>query len=204
MLNIIYLANWGPGLEVLKVLTRSDDVDIKLVVSRFNKESKDKWYNAVTQYAHEKGLQLVNEETVSFQWLRDFIVSNDIDVMVCFSFMRVLPREVFDAPRLGSVNIHPSLLPKYRGPSPAYWALKKNEQKTGLTTHFIDDGIDTGDIISHVEISLEPDDNIVSLLEKQKKVVGKLITRTIKLLKDKNFVPTRQEEAFASYAPRPK
>ncbi len=151
-MKIVLLANWGLGFELLKVLHRRKDIDVKLVVTQYKKESHDRWYNVVYNYSLQHNYKVVVQESISFEKLREFIVAFNIDLLVCHAYMKILPEKVFSVPKLGSINIHPSLLPKYRGPSPTYWVIKNREKVTGLTCHFIDNGIDTGNIISQRKI----------------------------------------------------
>ena len=165
MLRIILLANWGLGLEILKFLHFRNDIDIKLVVTQYKKESRDRWYNVVYDFALQHNYKVVVQESISFEKLREFIVAFNIDLLVCHGYMKILPEKVFSAPKLGSINIHPSLLPKYRGPSPTYWVLKNREKTTGLTCHYIDEGVDTGNIIAQKEIVIEQKIQLSPLLK---------------------------------------
>ena len=117
--------------------------------------------------------------------------------------MKILPKEIFSAPKYGSINIHPSLLPKHRGPSPIYWVLKNREKTTGLTCHYIDEGIDSGEIISQRKIAVESHDTVSSIIEKQKLIIEELVEESIKRLQGRTFKPMVQKEELASYAPKP-
>ena len=131
-------------------------------------------------------------------------MKSEIDLLISHAFMRILPRKVFAAPKYGSINIHPSLLPKYRGPSPTYWVLHNKENVTGLTCHFIDKYIDTGDIIHQIEIPVKSGDTIASIIERQKPLVVELLFKSFSKIRDQNFRPITQQNRLASYAPRPK
>jgi len=202
MLRIILLANWGLGLELLKVLHCRKDIDVKLVVTQYKKESHDGWFNAVYNFALQHNYKVEGHESISFEKLREFIVAFNIDLLVCHAYMKILPEKVFSSPRLGSINIHPSLLPKYRGPSPTYWVLKHREKTTGLTCHYIDKGVDTGNIICQSNTTVQPDDTIGSIIEKQKLTLNDLVDTCIKNILDPVFKSEPQKEKLSSYAPR--
>lgn len=204
MLRIILLANWGLGLEILKFLHFRNDIDIKLVVTQYKKESRDRWYNVVYDFALQHNYKVVVQESISFEKLREFIVAFNIDLLVCHGYMKILPEKVFSAPKLGSINIHPSLLPKYRGPSPTYWVLKNREKTTGLTCHYIDEGVDTGNIIAQKEIVIEQKDTVESIIEKQKIFIDQLLHESLYCLMDSSIKPVPQMECSASYYPKPK
>jgi methionyl-tRNA formyltransferase len=204
MLKVVLLANWGLGLELLKILHLREDLDVKLVITQYKKNISDIWYNSVYTFACEKGYKIVKQELLSYDVLRGYIVETNIDLMITHAFMTIIPKEVFSAPKYGSINIHPSLLPKYRGPSPTYWVLKNKERETGLTSHFIDEGVDTGDIINQSNTIVRPDDTIDSIIEKQKLTLNNLVNDCIKNILDHAFRPEPQNERLSSYAPRPK
>jgi methionyl-tRNA formyltransferase len=204
MLKVVLLANWGLGLELLKILHLREDLDVKLVITQYKKNVSDIWYNSVYTFACEKGYKIVKQESLSYDVLREYIAETKIDLMITHAFMKIIPKEVFSAPKYGSINIHPSLLPKYRGPSPAYWVLKNKEKDTGLTCHFIDEGVDTGDIINQSNTIVRPDDTIDSIIEKQKLTLNNLVNDCIKNILDTAFSPKPQNEGLSSYAPRPK
>ena len=204
MLKVVLLANWGLGLELLKILHLRDDIDIKLVITQYKKNVLDVWYNSVYDYSYENGYKIVKQESLLFDELQKYIAELKVDLLVTHAFMKILPKEIFSAPKYGSINIHPSLLPKHRGPSPIYWVLKNREKTTGLTCHYIDEGIDTGDIISQRKIAVESHDTVSSIIEKQKLIIEELVEELIKHLQDRTFKPIVQKEGFASYAPRPK
>jgi len=198
------LANWGLGLELLKTLHLRNDVAIKLVITQYKKNVLDIWYNSVYDFACEKGYKTVDQRSISFNELKKYITKSKIDILVTHAFMKILPKEVFSAPKYTSINIHPSLLPKYRGPSPTYWVLKNRDKTTGLTCHYIDEGVDTGDIISQSITIVQPDDTIDSIIEKQKLTLNDLVDDCIKKIVDPAFIPELQKEKLSSYAPRPK
>jgi methionyl-tRNA formyltransferase len=201
-MKIILMANWGLGLEVLKSLHRMPDADLKLVITQYLEGSDDPWFNSVHDFAVGKGYPTAIQNSLCFEDLRRMIVALGIDLLVCHAYMRILPRDVFSAPLHGSINIHPSLLPKYRGAAPTEWVLRNGDKVTGLTCHYIDDGIDTGDIIHQLEVPVETGDDIGALIEKQKLIVGPLLSESLSRIMDPNFRPTRQKSQLAGNAPK--
>src|SRR5713226_7770003 len=93
-----------------------------------------------------------------------------VDLIVVAGFARILKRALVDVPRLGCINVHPSLLPHYRGPEPFYWVLANLEKTTGVTIHHVDEGIDTGDIILQRELEIRPNETETMLIEAAKLV----------------------------------
>lgn len=202
MMKILTMLNWGLGSEILKTLHSMKGVEVCGVITRHEDKSEDRWINAVYEFGIRNGYRVTDERDIGFGEIKDMIIKESADLLVVHSFMKKIPRDVFSAPVYGSVNIHPSLLPKYRGPSPTQWVLKNKEDKTGLTCHFISEGIDEGDIINQVELPVEKHETFESIIEKQKNAVGPLLKEALSLITASNFKPRPQLSGGASYAPR--
>lgn len=122
------------------------------------------------------------------------------DIMVVAAFGQILPTEILEMTKYGCVNVHASLLPKYRGAAPIQWAVIDGEKTTGVTTMQMDAGIDTGDMLEKIEIPLAGDETGGSLFEKLAKAGAKLCVQTLAHIEDGTAVRTKQDEASATYA----
>ena len=196
-MRAIVLANWGLGLEVLKTLHNLPDVEVELVITQFYKDIKDPWFNVVHDFATEHGIRTIEQDSVSFEEMGRLIKESKIDIGVVHAFMRIIPKEVFLLPKFGFINIHPSLLPKYRGPSPTRSVLQDGESETGLTCHYIDEGVDTGDIIYQLSTPVEPEDTVGTIIEKMKGLVGPLLIESLSRSEDPDFRPRTQDNKRA-------
>lgn len=123
------------------------------------------------------------------------------DVIIVIAFGQILPKALLDIPRYGCINIHASLLPKYRGAGPIQWAVINGEETTGLTTMFMDVGLDTGDMLLKAEINLANDETGGSLHDRLSVMGGPLILETLEQLQSDTIVRIPQEEQGATYAP---
>ena len=123
------------------------------------------------------------------------------DLCVTAAFGHILSQEVLDIPRLGTVNVHASLLPKYRGSAPVNWALIQGETVTGVTTMLTDKGMDTGDILLKREVAVLPGENAGELVERLAKVGAELLIETIRAIEAGACPREKQNEAEASYYP---
>lgn len=112
--------------------------------------------------------------------LEAFVAQAKPDLIIVYSMSQLLPRSVFDAPRLGTVNLHPSLLPSYRGADPWFWVYYCMEPETGVTMHFIDAGEDTGDIIYQAKIPMPMGVPLDEAQTAAEKAAGRLVMRLIK------------------------
>jgi len=123
------------------------------------------------------------------------------DVIVVAAFGQILPPAVLDVPRLGCVNVHPSLLPTYRGAAPINWAIINGETKTGVTTYLMDEGMDTGAVLLVREVVIGADETAEELGERLAHVGGDLVVEAVRGLKEGTLHPVPQDEKGVSYAP---
>lgn len=119
------------------------------------------------------------------------------DCIVVAAFGQILPKEVLDIPKLGAVNIHASLLPKYRGASPIQEAVLSGDKESGITTMFMAEGLDTGDILLQDKVALDPEETAESLFQKLAKLSRRTIVKTLESLQKGELkgIPQKEEEA---------
>ena len=119
------------------------------------------------------------------------------DIIVVVAFGQILPQEVLDIPRLGCVNVHASLLPRYRGAAPIQRVILNGEEKTGVTTMLMDAGLDTGDMLLKAEITIGEKETADSLHDKLAALGGELLEQTILGLEAGSIVPEKQDDSMA-------
>ena len=122
------------------------------------------------------------------------------DVIVVVAFGQIIPLSILKMPKFGCVNIHGSLLPKYRGAAPIQWAVLDGEKETGITTILMDEGIDTGDILLKKTIKIDADETSGSLFDKLMALGAETILETLDELEKGSLTPTKQEESPTAYA----
>ncbi len=118
------------------------------------------------------------------------------DIICVVAYGKILPKEILDIPRLGCINVHGSLLPKYRGAAPIQWAVINGEKETGITTMYMDVGMDTGDMILKEVVEIGEDETTGELWERLSKIGGKLLVNTLKLIETGNAPREKQPENF--------
>jgi methionyl-tRNA formyltransferase len=126
-------------------------------------------------------------------------LSPDLIVVVAF---RILPKEVFSIPPLGTINVHASLLPKYRGAAPINWAIINGEKETGVTTFFIDEKVDAGNIILQKKIEIGQDETAGELHDKLAKLGAEALLETVKIIQTGKVQTIKQDETLATPAPK--
>jgi len=124
------------------------------------------------------------------------------DVVVVVAFGQILPAEVLQTPRLGCVNVHFSLLPKYRGAAPVQWTLLRGEVETGITTMLMDEGLDTGPILATQRVAIAADEDAGALLERLAGLAPRLLRSTLEELAAQRLTPRAQAHDEATLAPR--
>lgn len=122
------------------------------------------------------------------------------EVIVVVAFGQILPKEVLDIPKYGCINVHASLLPKLRGAAPIQWSIINGEEKTGITTMFMDVGLDTGDMLLKEETKISPEETGGSLHDRLAQMGGPLLVRTLEGLEQGSLRREKQKDEDSSYA----
>jgi methionyl-tRNA formyltransferase len=180
------------GHRVLQVVTQPD---------RPKGRGKTVVFPPVKAAALELGCSLIQPHSVRSQDFCDAITRLEPDLLVVVAYGHILPQRILAIPKLGAINIHASLLPRYRGPAPIQWAVINREIETGVTLMLMDTGLDTGDILASASVPILPDDTSGSLHDKLALLGADLLTQALNYYEvhRKNVTPQIHEQA--SYAP---
>jgi methionyl-tRNA formyltransferase len=157
-------------------------------------------FSPVKQLALSKGLEIIQPESLKAAGTIEKLASFAPDLIVVAAFGQILPQEVLALPKSGCINVHPSLLPRYRGASPIATAILQGDEITGVTIMLLDIGMDTGPILSRREVSISAGDTTGSLTAKLAQVGARLLMETLPLWIDGRIKPQPQEESRASYS----
>ena len=155
----------------------------------------------VCQAAVCANVRVIRAAKLKDQALYDQIEALKPDLFVVIAF-RILPQKLIDLPRLGAMNIHASLLPKYRGAAPINWALINGEKETGLSSFLLKRKVDTGDVILQEAIPIEDDDNFDSLHDRLCEKAGPFLLKTLDLIEKGNVPLMIQDDSLATPAPK--
>jgi methionyl-tRNA formyltransferase len=156
----------------------------------------------VKQRALELGLPLVQPERIKNDpEFQAQLAALKPDAIIVVGYGRIIPQWMLELPRLGNINLHASLLPKYRGAAPIQWAIARGETVTGVTTMKIDAGLDTGDILLQEEMRIAPDDTSETLAPRLGAVGAHLMVETLKRMQAGSIQPQPQDDAQATLAP---
>lgn len=201
-MKILFMGTPDYALEILKKLYDSGD-EIVGVVTQPDKP-KGRGYKMIPPpvkvFAIEKDIPVYQPQTLKDGAFRDTLDMLGADMIIVAAYGKILPGYVIDHPPLGCICAHASLLPKYRGAAPIQRAVLEGETKTGVTAMFIDEGIDTGDMIFKEEIDILPEDDFEAVHDKLAAAGAKVILRTVSAAKQGPLPREKQDESLSNYA----
>jgi methionyl-tRNA formyltransferase len=202
-MRLIFMGNPQFAVPTLEKLLSSKHEVAAVVTSPDRPQGRGKKLAspAVAEFSRQKGLKLIQQENLSDEGFLAKISALAVAIFIVVAF-RILPPELFAIPELGAVNLHASLLPKYRGAAPIQWALINGESKTGLTTFSIQKRVDTGGILLQEEVDIGPSETADDLSARMSHLGANLILRTLDLIENGDFKPIPQDNSQASKAPK--
>lgn len=201
-MRIVFMGTPDFSVPALKALVEAGH-QVTAVVTQPDKpkgRGKDVQMTPVKIQALEYGIPVYQPVKVKTPEFVEVLKKEAPDAIVVIAFGQILSKEILDLPKYGCVNIHASLLPKYRGAAPIQWAVIDGEKETGVTTMMMDVGLDTGDILETKVIPLDPKETSGSLFEKLSEAGGPLILSTLEKLEKGTITRTPQGESGTSYA----
>jgi methionyl-tRNA formyltransferase (EC 2.1.2.9) len=204
-MRIIFMGTPDFAVPSLRALVENN-YDVICVVTQQDRP-KGRGYKVVPppvkEYAMSKGIQVLQPQSLrkepeTVEKIREM----NPDLIVTCAFGQILPDSLLAIPKYGTVNVHGSLLPKYRGAAPIQWAVINGETKTGVTTMLTDSGLDTGDILLKREIDI-PDDMTAGELHDRMSLLGaEVLIETVRKLEEGTIKPIPQDDSQATLAPR--
>lgn len=182
-------AVYNAGHEILAVVTNPD---------RPKGRGMKRGASPVKEFAISKDLKIYQPEKVrkNVEFIEE-IKELKPDVICVVAYGKILPKEILEIPKEGCINVHGSLLPKYRGAAPIQWAVINGEKKTGVTTMYMDVGMDTGDMILKEETEIEPDETTGELWDRLAKIGADLLVKTLEQIENKTAPRISQGEDFS-------
>jgi len=155
----------------------------------------------VKQTASDLGYTVLQPASVKKKEFVEVVTRDKPDFLVVIAYGRILPKTILQLPKLGTINLHASLLPKYRGPAPIQWAIINGETVTGVTAMLMDEGLDTGDILLAVEEKISPADTSATLHDRLAELGANLLVDTLNRYSKGQIRPVQQDHNQASQAP---
>lgn len=155
----------------------------------------------VKVFALEHGLKVFQPEKLKIQETADLIESLKPDAIAVVAYGKILPKNIIDMPKYGCINVHGSLLPHYRGAAPIQWSIINGDKVTGISTMFMDEGLDTGDILLQTKVSINDDETSEELKKRLSAIGAELLIKTLKELENGTLERIKQDDSQATLSP---
>lgn len=202
-MKIIFMGTPVFAVSSLKALIESEHDVIAVVAQPDKPKGRGHKLSAPPTkiLAIEHGISVLQPEKVRTEEFLRELQDLSPDLICVTAYGKILPTNILELPKHGCINVHASLLPKYRGAAPINWAIVRGEKETGITTMLMDEGMDTGDMLLKTEIQIQDEDDAGSVSEKLAQLGGDLLLETISHVEQSKLTPSKQDESQATYAP---
>ncbi len=203
-MNIVFMGTPEFSLPTLRKIYNSSHSIISVVTQpdRPKGRGQIKVASPIKNFAIENNIPLLQPANVNAENFIQFLLEKRPDYIIVVAFGQILREALLKVPKQFCINLHSSLLPKYRGAAPINRAILNGDIRSGVTTMIMDKGMDTGDILLIRETPIEKDDDARSLYDKLAEQGGKLVLETLARLEKNDLLPTPQDSDLASYAPK--
>ncbi len=203
MLNILFMGTPDFAKDSLEALYNANYKIIGVVTNPDRPKGRGMKMNTspVKDFAISKDIKIYQPEKIknNIEFINE-IKNLNPDIICVVAYGKILPKEILDIPKYGCVNLHGSILPKYRGAAPIQWAILNGDTTTGVTTIYMDEGMDSGDIILKETVEIKEDETTGELWERLSKVGAKLLVETISKIED-GTAPRQKQSQYYSLAP---
>ena len=201
-MKIIFMGTPEFAVPTLEALANAG-YSVDLVITQQDKpkgRGKKVQHTPIKEKALELGLEVFQPENINDEESIAKIKSIQADFIVVVAYGQILKKEILDAPKYSCINVHASLLPKYRGAAPINWAIVDGEKETGVTIMEMEEGLDTGDMIVWESIAIKSDDDAPTIHDKLSDLGGKTIVDALEGIKAGKFTKVEQDNNLSSYA----
>jgi len=201
--KIIFMGTPPFAVPAFRALHASDH-DIAMVVTQPDRpkgRGRKVSAPAIKTAAQELGYRVIQPASIKTKDFNDTIAQHRPHFLVVIAYGRILPEDLIALPRYGTINVHASLLPKYRGPAPIQWSVINGEKETGVCTQLMEKELDTGDLLLSAREPINPDDTAGDLHDRLAEKGATVLIDTLKGLAAKTIQPVSQDHSLATYAP---
>lgn len=200
MLNVVFMGTPDFAMESLKEIYNAGYNILSVVTNPDKPKGRGMKMIAspVKEFAIEKNIPVLEPIKIrkNYEFI-DKLIKLNPDVICVVAYGKILPKEVLDIPKFGCINVHGSLLPKYRGAAPIQWAVINGEKKTGITTMYMDVGMDTGDMILKEEVEIGENETTGELWDRLSSIGSKLLVQTLKQVENGTAPREKQGDNFS-------
>ncbi|MCR5609756.1 MAG: methionyl-tRNA formyltransferase [Lachnospiraceae bacterium] len=200
-MKVLFMGTPDFAVPTLEALVKSEHEVVSVVTQPDKPKGRGKeiQFTPVKECAVKYNIPVLQPVKVKEEAFLDELTKIDFDTIVVVAFGQILPKRLLDMPKYGCINVHSSLLPAYRGAAPIQWAVVYGETKSGVTTMFMDEGLDTGDILLQKEIELDKEETGGSLHYKLSVIGADLLIETLKEIENGTVKRIKQDESKSNY-----
>ena len=203
MKKCVFIGGKQIGKNCLELLLKYKIKPALVIGNKDDMGEDDQIHESVIKFAKNSGLKIIDNKPVKDPEVIKMIKNISPEIIFSIGGMQIIPKEVINTPKLGVLNIHPALLPKYRGRYSTVHAIFNGEKETGVTAHWMDEGIDTGSIIMQKSYPIEDNDTAKEVYNKFTEIGTTLFEDFLKLwISEKKIKATPQDESQATYYPK--
>ncbi len=201
--RIVFFGTPSFALSALRTLFEGPDEVIAVVTQPDREKGRGRkvLFSPVKELALQHGLTPFQPEKAKEEAFQGALNTLQPDLIVVVAYGQILPKSILKIPKYGAVNVHASLLPKYRGAAPIAWAILNGEKVTGVTTMVMDEGMDTGDILLQAETPIGDEETCESVHDRLASLGARLLRETLEKMRSRNIRPLSQDHSEATYAP---
>ena len=202
-MKILFMGTPDFALFSLKALVEQSGHEIIGVVTQPDKPS-GRGYKLtpppVKVYAEENNIPVYQPATLRTEEFAELLSTLDPEIIVVVAYGKILPKNVLDYPKYGCINLHVSLLPKYRGAAPMQRAIMEGEKETGVTVMYMAEGLDTGDILTVLKFPIQEDDDFEAIHDRSAELGSALLSQVLPKIERGELTPIKQDDSLACYA----
>ena len=201
--RIVFFGTPSFALPTLRGLLEGPDEVVGVVTQPDREKGRGRRIviSPIKELALQRGLTLLQPEKVKEEAFQEAARGLQPDLFVVVAYGQILPKPVLNIPKYGAVNVHASLLPRYRGAAHIAWAILKGEEVTGVTTMVMDEGMDTGDILLRTEVPIGNEETCENLHDRLASLAAQLLSKTLEKMKAGDIRAIPQDHSKATYAP---
>ena len=202
MKHVVFMGTPDFAVPALDALIQSEDYAVSLVICQPDKPQGRKQVLTappVKELAVRSGVEVYQPHSLKNDEAYEKIRACEPDFIVVSAYGKILPKNILDLPRYGCVNLHGSLLPRYRGAAPVQWSVINGDAVSGVTTMLMDVGLDTGDMLLRETVAIGPEETAGELFDRLAALCPALLLKTLQGLEEGSIIPEKQNEADATY-----
>lgn len=199
-MRVIFMGTPDFALDTLKYLYENTELlAVFTKVDKINGRGKKITYSPVKQYALDNNIEIFQPKSLKTEEIYELIKQYNPDLIVVVAYGMIIPKNIIEIPKYGIINVHSSLLPKYRGAAPIHAAILNGDDKTGVSIMYIDEKLDEGDVILTLETPIYEEDNLGTLHDRLKVLGAKGVAEAIKLMNNNEVNAVKQDHSKATF-----